>query len=184
MRKNWTIPTAFGLLAVLVLVTGRFSVGEAQRKYGEKPTPIPADVYIRAPDPPDGREIAILSLSVISDEEGQLEVIELLQGRTLNSYAPHVLALSGPWTVELAGEEGTVEYGILDPRMVEIEGGEEYDMEAPYSYIVETDFVWELVVPLYDGAKDLQVLQINIYDEEKKLVFSTDVNGEGWMEKQ
>jgi len=184
MRKNWTILAALGLVAALVLATGTLKDGSAQRKFGEKPTPIPADVLIPAPTPPDEREIAILSLRVISDEEGQLETIELQQGRTLNSYAPNVLALSGPWTVELAGEEGTVRYGILDPRMVEVEGGEEFDMEAPYSNIIETDFVWELVVPLYDGAKDLQVQQIKIFDENKKLVFITYYSDEGWMQKK
>jgi hypothetical protein len=183
MRKNWIILAALGLVAALVLAAGRSNDGSAQRKFGEKPTPIPADVLIPAPTPPDEREIAILSLRVISDEEGQLEAIELQQGRTLNSYAPNVLALSGPWTVELAGEEGTLRYGILDPRMVEIEGGEDYDMEAPYINIIETDIVWELVVPLYDGAKDLQVMQINIYDEKEALVFSTDVKGKGWMQE-
>lgn len=175
------------IFLLMALVTGVvvFGVivlsGSAQGPFGDKPTPIPADAQTPAPTPEDSREVAILTLVINSTEEGKIEGVQLERGLIIQSFAPNVLGLPGEWTVELVGEEGTVPFGVLDPRHVEVEN--EQNAEQPYTYIYETSYVWELVVPLFDNeGKDLLVKEINIFDAEGNLIFNTPVDRERWSQ--
>jgi hypothetical protein len=144
------------------------------------PTFIPAEGSIPAPTPPDDREIAVLSLSVISNADGAVESVQLEQARIVRSYAPSVLLLTGEWKVELIGRDSVLSYGIQDPRRVEIALDSEDESDPPFVNVMNLDLSWELVVPLYDGPDDLQVTEINIYDVSGDLIFSRRVDREGW----
>jgi len=163
------------LLTFVVGVLG----GYAQDIFGEKPTPIPAKEQTPAPTPEDRREIAILTLVISSTPDGKIEGVKLERSVILQGYAPNVLGMQGEWTIELVGAEQTISYGVLDPRHVEVEN--EQDAKEPYTYIYETNYVWELVVPLFDNnGKDLQIMEINIYDAGGNKIFGTPVDREGW----
>lgn len=144
------------------------------------PTFMPADALIPAPTPSDDREIAVLSLLVVSDPDGAVESVQLEQAHIIRSYAPSVLLLTGEWKVELIGRDSVVSYGIQDPRRVEIALDSEDESDPPFMNMLNLDLSWELVVPLYDGADDLQVTEIKIYDVSGDLIFSLRVDREGW----
>lgn len=171
-------------LVVLAAVLGALALAIVAGFYGQavaqeqriQPTVVPAEALTPAPTPPDNRQVAILTLVIASTDEGKVERVALERGRIVRSYAPHVLVLDGPWTIELVGRE-TIRYGALDPRAVEVETDDE---EAPYTYIIETSALWELVVPLFENGKDLEVKEINIYDQDGNLIFSTPVDREAW----
>jgi hypothetical protein len=176
-----TLLLVAGVLAVLVsgVVPGSGGLSGAQEQFGRQPTFIPAAAQTPAPTPPDGRQVALLTLSVTSNSEGKLEDIVLRQGRILSSYAPNVFDRQGEWMVELvSGDQRTVRFGTQDPRRVEVENpsGE----TSPLTTMIEPDASWELVVPLYDDDKDLKVEKIIIYDQEGKEVFTTPVDRERW----
>jgi hypothetical protein len=188
MKRTQTLaPTLLliaGALAVLVIavVLGSGSRSGAQEQFGKQPTIIPAKAQIPAPTPPDGRQVAVLTLSVNSNSDGKLEGIDLRQGHILTSYAPNVFNRPGEWTVELVSrEQTTVRFGTQDPRRAEVENPG--DEKSPFTYVVEPNVTWELVIPLYDDAKDLNVEKINIYDQEGNQVFTTPVDRQGWSNK-
>jgi hypothetical protein len=143
-----------------------------------KPTVVPPTARTPAPTPEDQREVAILTLIVKAGKEGKVEAVELQKGQIVRSYAPNVLGLSGPWTVELAGEQ-SIKYGTLNPLQARVYDDEK-DQEVPHSGEALTETTWELVVPLWDQGKDLGVKEINIYDENGNLIFSTPVDREKW----
>jgi hypothetical protein len=144
------------------------------------PTFMPADALIPAPTPLDDREIAILSLFVVSSVNGEVESVQLEQARITKSYAPSVLLLTGEWKVELIGRDSVLSYGIQDPRRVEMTLESEDESQPPFENMLDPELSWELVVPLYDGAEDLRVTEIKIYDVSGNLIFSTPVDRDGW----
>lgn len=172
--------TVLALILIAVLFVAACGVA-AEKTVGAqeefvRPTVVPAEVLTPAPTPPDGRQVAILNLAIVSAGEGEIEKVTLEQGRIINSYAPNVLGLAGPWTVELVGEE-PIRFGTLNPLVVRV-----YDekQEVPHDVSQSETTMWELVVPLYNDGKDLQVREINIYDQNEKLIFTTIVDREAW----
>lgn len=174
------IPAILLALTALCVLAGCGS-GENARAQEEfqRPTVVPATALTPAPTPPDGREVAILNLLIKADKEGTVEAAELESGSIVNSFAPNVLGLSGPWMVELVGEE-TIRFGTLNPLYVRVYDDEK---ESPHSGLWLTETTWRLVVPLYDRGQDLKVTQINIYDENERQIFSTPVDREHWSKR-
>lgn len=179
MKRIWLIIIIL-LLAVLLFIFGA-ALGEgtgAQQEFGEQPTVVPADALTPVPTPRDDRQVAVLTLLVVSTEEGKVEGVKLIEAKTLNSFAPNVFGLSGAWTVELGGQR-TLRYGVPDPRLVHVEEESEKEEGAPpHSTFFETEVEWRLVVPLYDEEENLSVQTISIYDQDGNLVFAVEV--EGW----
>jgi len=164
-------------LTALCLLAGCGSVENARAQEElERPTVVPATALTPAPTPRDAREVAILTLYITADEEGSVEAVELESARIVRSFAPNVLGLSGPWTVELVGRD-TVRFGTLNPLYVRVYDDEE---DVPHSGLWLTETLWRLVVPLYDRGEDLEVTEINIYDETQEWFFSTPVDREVW----
>lgn len=178
MNKKFFTWIAIGVALIVVLMLGVLN-GVAQGPFGEKPTPIPPRIQTPAPTPEDNREIAILTLVISSSPEGKIEAVDLERGRIIKSYAPNVLGLAGEWMIELIGREETTSFGVPDPRHVEVEN--EQGAESPFTYIYETNYAWDLVVPLYNDGKDLQVQVIRIYDGDGNQIFETPVN-ESWRQ--
>lgn len=167
------------LVVLLGTIAGATAVAVNTYAQGEigQPTMVPAEALTPAPTPPDSRRIAILSLLIASNEEGAVEEIGLENGRVLVGYAPNVIGLYGPWTVELVTRDGTsIRYGTLDPRATSVEDGEG---DTPHTRFIETSTSYELVVPLSDpeGA-DLQVAEIRLFDQNGKPIFAATVSDE------
>lgn len=103
MKPNFwfTIVVALLVAAIALLWPGRLAAQENEAK----PTLVPLKVQTPAPTPPDGREVAILTLVIKSGGEGKLEGIDLETARIIRSYAPNVLNRGGQWTVEVEGEK-------------------------------------------------------------------------------
>lgn len=175
MSRVLFLTGVFILLAVAVIASASAPRPAAQDEE-PKPTLVPLRVQIPAPTPPDPREVAILTLVINSDLDGRIERIALEQARILRSYAPNVLNRTGPWTVELVGEE-EIRYGVADPRWHEVFPIEEGE---PFQSEYATEVVWELVAPLYLFDKDLNVQAINLYDETGDRIFTTEVDREKW----
>jgi hypothetical protein len=72
----------------------------------------------------------------------------------------------------------TVSFGVQDPREVHVL--EEIENSPHSTSLLAGEIAWELVVPLFDKDKDLQVQEINIYDENGELIFSAPVDRERW----
>ena len=142
----------------------------------KKPTLVPAEELIPAPKPTDGRQVAILSIKLMSSERGEVKQTQLIRGRIIDSFAPNVFRKSGAWKVELAGER-TLRYGILDPRRISVFDDDE---KVPHRQSLELESTWDLVVPLFDGGKDLGVQTITIFDEKGNKIFSTPVDRAEW----
>jgi hypothetical protein len=153
----------------------------AQEEFGRQPTIVPARELTPAPTPPDDREVAILQLFISSTERGEIRGVRLMEAQIIRSYAPNVLRLAGPWTIELDGEK-SIRYGTLDPRAAHVEHDEE-DQDEIHQNVYLTETTWELVIPLYDREQDLGVRQINIYDERGERIFSTPVDREEWRKR-
>jgi hypothetical protein len=133
-------------------------------------------VQVPAPTPSDGREVAILNLLIVSDMEGRIEAVELEGARIVTSYAPNVFNKQGPWIIELEGAE-PMRYGIPDPRWKIVYPGEEREsLQREF----DPSYQWELVVPLYYYDFDLEVRVISVYDEFGEMIFSTQVDHQGW----
>ena len=148
---------------------------------GEQPTVVPAQDLTPAPPPPDKRQVAILTLVVSSNAAGEVESVKLQQGRIIHSFAPNVLHLAGgEWTVELSTQDQkTIHYGIVDPRRVE-----SFDPQTnQYSTFLQPNMTWNLIVPLYDDETNLNVVQITLYDQNGKPIFSTPVDYQGWSQQ-
>jgi hypothetical protein len=174
------------LPAILLALTGLWllagcSPEEKARAQEElqRPTVVPATALTPAPTPADRREVAILNLLIKANREGKVEAVELQRGSIVRSFAPNVLGLSGPWTVELVGKD-TIRFGTLNPLYGRVYNDEK---DAPHTGLLATERTWELVVPLYDRGQDLEVTQINIYDESERQIFSTPVDRERWSNK-
>ena len=167
-----------GVLALLAMgaVVLELPLRPAAQGEGPKPTLVPIEALTPAPTPPDRREVAILTLVIESDPEGQIVLVALEQARILRSYAPDILGRTGPWTVELLGET-ELRYGVRDPRWREVFP---VDRDEPFQNEYATSVVWELVVPLYLFDEDLNVQVINLYDQVGNLVFETEVDRENW----
>jgi hypothetical protein len=138
-----------------------------QRKF------VSPDTLIPVPKSSAERRVAILNLRVISGDKGEVKSVELQRGRVINSFAPNVLNVSGQWMVELVGQQ-VYSFGCSDPRRVEAENDE---FKKPFIYVFEKVIEWELVAPLNNAAgKDLQVKRVNIYDQERNLIFAASVD--------
>ncbi len=178
-RVAWSrlLPAMLVALAGLWLLAGCSSQEEAQAQVRlQRPTVVPAKALTPAPTPRDRREVAILTLHVKASAEGKVEAVELVEGKIVRSYAPNVLGLRGPWTVELAGTD-TIRFGTLNPLYVRVYGDEE---KVPHTGLTLREVTWKLVVPLYDGGRDLKVIRIKIYDQDGNPIFSTPVEREKW----
>jgi hypothetical protein len=174
MKRNlgFTIIVLLVAVALALLWPGRLMAQENEAK----PTLVPLKVQTPAPTPPDGREVAILTLVIKSGGEGKLEAIDLETARIIRSYAPNVLNRGGQWTVEVEGVEG-LRFGVQDPRWREAFPEKE---GAPFENEILSQVVWELVVPLYLFDQDIQAQVINLYDEQGERIFTTEVDRERW----
>jgi hypothetical protein len=167
-QTSYRLAVACGLVGlVMLLLVISLDGGHAVRAdgpYGTQPTVVPAHGLTPAPTPSDGRLVAVLHLQVISDATFAVERVTLPQCQLLKSYAPHVLGHSGEWTVALlTRDQGTIRFGTPDPRRVEVFDTQSVD--HPYRTVLLTDATWDLVVPLYDGDRDLHVSGITISDQ-------------------
>lgn len=174
MKPNFwfTIVVALLVAAIALLWPGRLAAQENEAK----PTLVPLKVQTPAPTPPDGREVAILTLVIKSGGEGKLEGIDLETARIIRSYAPNVLNRGGQWTVDVEGEKG-LRFGVQDPRWREAFPKEE---GASFENEILSEVVWELVVPLYLFDEDLNAQVIHIFDENGERIFTTEVDRERW----
>lgn len=175
MNKRILLTIAFLALASLslILAASGGGIARAQGEIEGLPTPRPADDLVAAPTPDDDRQVALLTLRVLSNEDGQVVGVEIVESEFLGSFAPNVIGLSGPWAIALVGEE-IISYGVLDPRLVRMEG----DEDSPHSSFIDPDLEWQLVVPLYDGGQDLRVVSIAIADDEGNIVFAALIDSE------
>ncbi len=67
--------------------------------------------------------------------------------------------------------------GVLDPRRILVFDGEE---KIPHRQGQELESTWDMVVPPFDGGKDLGVQTIAIFDEKGGKNFSTPVDRAEW----
>src|SRR5574341_2655791 len=186
-QLSWAI--VVGALAVLAIIALTLLPGRSGAQEQVRPTFVPIEVEQGAPTPEDDREVAALTLVVTSSQEGKLEGIELESGQILHSYAPNVLERPGQWTVEVIGANGELRYGVQDPRYLNVYGepGNQEPAEEgqpPHSSELLTSTTWDLVVPLYNNEVNLEATQINIYDQEGTLIFSTEVDRERWKPQE
>ncbi|NPV67868.1 MAG: hypothetical protein HPY64_12030 [Anaerolineae bacterium] len=184
-RKQTVLLTAgLGVLALVgvALLFGSAAI-TAQNEIGPKPTFVPADGLTPAPTPPDGRQVAILTLVIESDPEGRLKGVQLERGRIINSYAPNVAERPGEWTVEVVGER-SLRFGIEDPRRLHVYGGEDAQRDMAHTSEMQASAVVDLVVPLWNLDADLQAKEIRILDQEGNVVFVTEVDRERWSREQ
>jgi hypothetical protein len=175
MKRILLVTGVLALLAMAAAVSG-LPLRPAAQGEGPKPTLVPIEALTPAPTPPDRREVAILTLVIESDPEGQIVLVAMEQARILRSYAPNVVNRTGPWTVELLGET-ELRYGVQDPRWREVFP---VDRDEPFQNEYAASVVWELVVPLYLFDRDLNVQAINLYDQMGNLIFATEVDRENW----
>jgi len=176
------IAMTVSLLAVLFLIYYlMLHNATAQEAFGRQPTLVPARELTPAPTPADNREVAVLRLLISSTERGEIRGVRLMEARIIRSYAPNVLRLAGPWTIELDGEQ-PLRYGTLDPRVAHVEHDDKEDEEIHHN-IYQTETTWELVIPLFDRGRELGVRQINIYDDQGERVFSVPVDREEWRKQ-
>jgi hypothetical protein len=154
----------------------------AQDEFGPKPTFVPAEALTPVPTPPDGRQVAILTL-VVEGEGEDLKGIQLERGQIVNSYAPNVANRPGEWTVEVIGER-SLRFGIDDPRRLHVYGSREDQREQAHTTELVGSLNFDLVVPLYDLDTDLQAKEIRILDQEGNVIFNTEVDREGWSRQQ
>lgn len=186
MNRQLSGVIAVGALVVLAIIALTLLPGRSGAQEQVRPTFVPIEVEQGAPTPEDGREVAVLTLVVTSDQEGKLEGIELEAAQVLHSYAPNVLERPGQWTVEVIGANGELRYGVQDPRYLNVYGEPENqepveEGQPPHGTELLTNTIWELVVPLYSYGENLEATEINIYDQAGTLVFSTPVD-ETWRD--
>lgn len=181
-RKLLIFVTLFGALVVVVALLLISSVGTtAQTEFGPRPTFVPAGDLTPVPTPPDDRQVAILTLVVSGDGE-DLRGIQLERGQIINSYAPNVANRPGEWMVEVTGD-GSLSFGIEDPRRQHVYGEREQEEQAHMSEYAG-NLAFDLVVPLYDLDRDLQAKEIRIFDAEGNEIFVTEIDREGWTAEQ
>jgi hypothetical protein len=174
MKNRYLLLAALLLLALSALALALGNRVAAQDQ--QKPTIVPAEFLTPADTPPDTREVAILTLSIVSSEDGSVENVELQRGQIVQSYAPNVLNRPGEWTIEVVGDQKLV-YGVQDPRRMDVFGGEN---ETPHETEFQTQITWETNVPLYLFEENLNATMINIYDQDGQLIFSTEVDRVNW----
>jgi hypothetical protein len=174
MVRRYTLIIVLLIIAALFLIYADIPgiVAQVSGEVEGNPIPRAANDLVAAPKPLDGRLVSALSLQVSSDADGNVLGVEIVGSEFLNSFAPNVLGLSGPWGIALVGEEIT-SYGVLDPRLARVEGSDE---DEPHSSFIDPDTEWQLVVPLFDGEKDLSVEAIVIVDDEGNVVFSAVID--------
>lgn len=174
MKRLLALPSSAAILLILLLASACGGGTGAQEEV-ELPTVVPARALTPAPPVPDDRRTAVMTLSVVSSADGEVEGVKLEQGQIINAYGPNVFGLAGPWTVELSGES-TIRYGTLDPRRFEVEDEED---ERGFTNLFQPDVTWDLVVPLSDArGNDLQVEEIRLFDQAENLIFSAAVRDE------
>lgn len=131
------------------------------------PTMIPAKEEISAPIPKDNREVAILKLDIQADDNGKVTSVKLKGGVIKKSYAPNVVFdRTGPWTILLVSDNEKIQFGVLNPLFVEMEGEK---LEDKWTGFYVTQITWSLVVPLFRNEKDLQVKEIKIFQENQEI---------------
>jgi hypothetical protein len=107
---------------------------------------------------------------------GVVEAVELQLGRIVSGYSPYVIDGPGPWAVQLVSESGDVRsFGILDPRFVHVYGE---DDDVAHRTLLETLITTEVIVPLSDRGRSLNVVKINILDDLGRTVLATLYNPE------
>ena len=159
-----------GLLVLLLLVVlglvGAWFMGPGLPG-GDRPL---AAALTPAPTPADDRQIAVLTLHVVSNETGDVLGVEMVEGRQVAGYGPNVANRPGPWTVLLtASGSQALRYGIQDPRLARVES---QDPSAPHGTLLEADITFELVVPLATAeGEPLAVDVIRILDHSGRLIF-------------
>jgi hypothetical protein len=187
MKRSTILFVIVGGLAIIAavwLVLQPRNLG-AQEEFGEQPTLIPASDLTPAPTPPDGREVALLTLAIASSEDGAIRGIQLERGQIIASYAPNVSNRPGEWTVEVVGKE-TLRYGIQDLRRQNVynnereQGTPDEREEGAHNAEVATSLTVDLVVPLYVDSENLEATEINIYDQEGNVIFTTPVDRDAW----
>jgi hypothetical protein len=129
-----------------------------------------------APTPADTRQVAVLTLRILSDEAGRVAAVELVEGVVRPGYAPNVTNRPGAWTVSALSDAAEVlRFGTEDPRQIRIEGGAG---EAPHTTAFEPDVEVNLVVPLSDvDGTEWSISQLQLYDELGNLIFAAAVRG-------
>lgn len=179
MKSKNYLTAVLGLVVLVGLALFGFNQAGAQE--GDvKPTVVPAEVLTPAPTPPDSREVAILTLVIVSSPDGKVEKVTLETAKIVRAYAPNVFDRPGEWTVRLEGEH-EAQFGVTDPRRMSVfPGPNDEKTEAPHGAEFLTEVTWELVVPLYLFDRDLGVKTIHILDQEGNVIFATEVDREGW----
>lgn len=177
MKRSYLIIGILLLLAISVLALSLVSQAVAQDQ--QKPTVVPADVLTPAETPSDKRDVAVLTFSIVSSEDGKLERLDLQKAQIIRSYAPNVLDRPGEWTIEVLGDEKIV-YGVQDPRQMNVYGLPNETTQVPHQTEFLREITWETVVPLYLFDRDINATEIHIYDRDGQLIFSTKVDRDNW----
>jgi hypothetical protein len=142
----------------------------------QRPPGISAAALTPAPTPADDRRVAVLTLTVTSDEAGQVVSVVMADGLIRPGYGPNVLDRPGAWTVSLRSTaEEVLRFGIPDPRLVRVEGGAG---DSPHTSVFLTEAEFEVTLPLADAVgNDLSVSEVRLLDQTGNLIFVAALRG-------
>ncbi len=178
-KRTLLIALCGAVVALSALLLASLPGTNAQDEFGPKPTFVPAEALTPVPTPPDGRQVAILTLAVQGDGQA-LKEIRLERGQIISSYAPNVENRPGEWTVIVRGERGELSFGISDPRRLHVYGSQDIKEDQAHMTELVGGLTFELVVPLWNQDVDLGAREIHILDQNGTEIFVTEIDREGW----
>jgi hypothetical protein len=172
MRKT-TRNLGLAVLLILLAVAAWWAGG--RRLQG--PPGISAVALTPAPTPADDRRVAVLTLTVTSNEAGEVVSVVMADGQIRPGYGPNVLGRPGAWNVSLsATAEEVLRFGIPDPRLVRVEGGAG---DTPHTSAFLTEVEFEVILPLADAlGNDLGVSEVRLLDQSGNLLFVAALRGD------
>jgi hypothetical protein len=186
MKRKASILCAVALLALATLAWSNAGASAAPGGGIADPTippiptapPAPADGDT-APltTPTDGRKVMDLDLTVSSDAPDALSTVSVASCVVLQDWSNKSLyAGPGQWTVQLQVPNGhPVAYGVQDPRFAELAATADQPPQEEFTPSAE----WILDVPLFDGAQDLQVQEVDIFDQSGHPVLAEGIGSDG-----
>jgi hypothetical protein len=143
-----------------------------------RPTFIPLKFQTPVPTPSDNRQVAVITVSIESNEDRIIKSATLDKTQLVHSDAP-TMPEYGEWLVEITGAKGKLRYGMRDPRY-------RYIYDKNNKGIHDSEFAQnitvDIVVPLYDDSVNLQVQQVVIVDRDGQEILSANIEQIGLIQ--